>query len=103
MAKTEIRKWLEAKDDLIQHLRRQLAQQEEAHQQTKQNMELEEYVCIQEAYFAEQMAEKELFLTKLNKVHDQEKGEWAYANAELQRSTWLCINGACHTIYTQTD
>ena len=55
LAKTEIAKWLDAKDAAIQQLKRQLAQQlkrqltqqqEEKRQQEEQILELEEYVPI---------------------------------------------------------
>mgnify|MGYP006957855544 CR=1 FL=1 len=54
LAKTEIGKWLDAKDELIQQLRRKLAQQQEATcQNVEQVEELEEYVNVQTEYFAE--------------------------------------------------
>ena len=45
MAKTEVGKWLDAKDAAIQKLKRLLAQQqEEKRQNEEQILELEEYV-----------------------------------------------------------
>ena len=47
LAKPEVGKWLEAKDDLIQKLHRQLAQQQETmRQNAEQVKELEEYVNV---------------------------------------------------------
>ena len=65
---------------MIRRLRRQLAhQQDEAHQTTEHIEELEEYVKIQESYFADQISTKEMLLTKLTEKHRQEQKEWTYA------------------------
>ena len=49
---------MDAKDNAIQWLKRELAEQhEENWQQAEQILELEEYVHIQEDYFATQLAE----------------------------------------------
>ena len=57
-------KWLDAKDDAIQLLKRRLAQQrDETKHQEEKVQELEEYIWIQEDYFMEQMSETELQTT----------------------------------------
>ena len=73
-------KMLEEKDGLILRLRQQLAKQQEATRQNAEQVEeLEEYVKIQETYFAEQIVVKDILLTELNEKHSQEQNEWASA------------------------
>ena len=57
MAKIDLGKWMEAKDHAIQQLKRKLAQQDVVTQQVEQMQELEEYIRIQEDYFAGRMFE----------------------------------------------
>ena len=86
LAKTEVGKWLDAKDNLIQRLRRQLAQQQETMQQhAEQVEELEEYVKSQEEYCVEQLVEKETLLTQLNEKYAQEQEEWAFTKSNLEQ------------------
>ena len=51
LAKTEISKWLDAKDEAIQRLKRRLVQQQdETKQHEEKEQEVEEYIRIQEEY-----------------------------------------------------
>ena len=73
LVKTEIAKWLEAKDVAIQQPKRQLAQQqEEKRQQEEQILELEEYVRIQDDYFSDHMAKSELKTIVAQEVHEED-------------------------------
>ena len=73
LAKTEIGKWLDAKDELIQQLRRKLAQQQEAMcQNVEQVEELEEYVNVQIEYFAEEMVGKDTLLNEINEKYNKQ-------------------------------
>ena len=61
MAQTEFGNQLTEKDNIITGFRRQSAhQQDEIRQAAEQIEELEEYVKIQESYFAEQLVTKEM-------------------------------------------
>ena len=85
LAKTEINKWLDANDDAIQQLKRQLAQQQdEVRQQLEQTQELKEYICIHEDYFVEQMAKAELQKFVMQTEHDEEKQQLESANINLE-------------------
>ena len=67
-------------------MRRQLAQQQEvARQNAEEIEELEEYVKIQETYFAEQIVTKDMLLTKLNEKHSREQEEWTSAKTTLEQ------------------
>ena len=57
-ARTHSSKWMAAKDHAIQQLKRKLAQEQDVvTQQVDQMQELEEYIRIQEDYFAGRMFE----------------------------------------------
>ena len=85
LTKTEIARWLDAKDKAIQRLIQQLVQQqEEKRQQEEQILELEEYVCIQEDYITNQMAEAELKAIATQEEHEKDNRQWELRNSELQ-------------------
>ena len=73
-AKNEIGKWLDVKNNTIQWLKGQLAhQQDQTNQQIEQVHELEEYISIQENYFADQMSMTELQKEATQEAHEEEK------------------------------
>ena len=77
---------MEAKDNGIQQLKQQLAQQqEENRQRAEQILEIEEYVRIQEDYFVNPMAEAELQTNATQEVHKEEKQQLESANTNLQK------------------
>ena len=80
-AQTKFGNQLTKKEDMIRRLRRQLAHQIE---------ELEEYVKIQESYFADQIVTKDMLLTELTEKHRQEQEEWTSTKAALEQrcSMW---------------
>ena len=86
LAQPEFGNQLAEKEDMIRRLRRQLAhQQDEAHQTTEHIEELEEYVKIQESYFADQIVTKDMLLTKLTENNRQEQEEWTSAKTTLEQ------------------
>ena len=54
-------------------------------QKSEQVEELEEYVKIQETYFAEQIVTKDMLLTELNEKHSREQEEWTSAKTTLEQ------------------
>ena len=71
---------------MIRRLRRKLAQQQEvACQNAEQIEELEEYIKIQETYFAEQIVTKDMLLTELKEKHSREQEEWTFAKTTLEQ------------------
>ena len=83
---TEFGNQLREKDNIITGLRRQSAhQQDEVRQAAEQIDELEEYVKIQESYFADQLVAKEMQLSELTEKHVQEQAEWTAAKAALEQ------------------
>ena len=84
LARNDLSKWIEAKDHAIQQLKRKLAQQQDvAVQQTEQMQELEDYIRIQEDYFAERMSESILESTVAQEEHNHEKERLQAENANL--------------------
>ena len=74
LARNDLGKWMEAKDHAIQQWKRKLAQQQDvAIQQIEQMQELEDYIRIQEDYFAERMSESILQATIAQEKHNHEK------------------------------
>ena len=86
MPKTEVEKWLEAKDNLIQQLHQQLVQQQETTRQNAKHIEeLEEYVKIQETCFTKQLAVKDKLLEETNEKYNRQQEEWELARLTLER------------------
>ena len=86
VAKIEVGKWLDAKDNLIQKLRRQLAQQQEATwQNAEQVEELEEYVKVQETCFTTQLAVKDKLLEEINDKFNQQQEDWDTKRKDLEK------------------
>ena len=86
LAKTEINKWLDGKDNLIQKLRRQLAQQQEATRQNAEQVEeLEEYVSIQETCFTTQLAGKDKLIEEINEKINQQQEDWKVEREEMKK------------------
>ena len=86
LAKTEVGKWLDAKESLIQRLRRQLAQQQETtRQNVEQVEELEEYIKEQETCFTTPLVVKEKLLEEFNENYNQQQEEWESARVTLER------------------
>ena len=84
-AQTEFGNQLTEKEDMIRRLRRQSAhQQDEVRQAAEQIEELQEYVKIQESYFADQLVTKEMQLTELTEKHRQEQEDWTSAKTALE-------------------
>ena len=50
-------------------------------------MELEEYVCIWEDYFSDQMVEAELKTNAAQEAYDDDKRQWEVKNSKLQQCT----------------
>ena len=85
-AKTEADKCLEEKDNVIQDLHRQLAQQQEA---TKQQVEeLEEYVSSQEIRFTTLLAGRDKLLEEINGKMIQQQNDW---NAKKEKLENRCV------------
>ena len=73
LAKTEVGKWINGKDNLIQQLHQQLVQQQETtHQNAEQVEELEEYIQVQETCFTTQLTMKDTVLEELNGKYNQQ-------------------------------
>ena len=89
LAKTEISKWLDAKDEAIQWLKRRLVQQQD---ETKQHeakvQELEEYIRVQEDYFAERVTEAETKTADIRDAHEKETKCVNLVNDDLTR---ICV------------
>ena len=86
MAKIDLGKWMDAKDRVIQQLKKKLAQQQDVvAQQVEQMQELEEYIRIQEDYFADQMSESILQETVVQEEHQQERERLHATNADLTK------------------
>ena len=87
MAKIDLGKWMEVKDHDIQQLKRKLEQhQDVATQQEEQMQELEEYIWIQEEYFADRMTESILQTTMAHEEHKKEKERLEAINADLTKN-----------------
>ena len=86
LAQTKFGNQLTEKEDMIRRLRRQsVHQQDEVRHGAEQIEELEEYVKIQESYFADQLVTKEMQLTELTEKHRQEQEEWTSAKTALEQ------------------
>ena len=80
---------MEAKDHDIQQLKRKLEQhQDVATQQEEQMQELEEYIRIQEEYFADRISESTLQTAVAQEEHQKEKERLESINADL---TKICV------------
>ena len=88
-AQTEFGNQLTEKEDMIRRLRWHFAhKQDEVQQSTEHIEELEEYVKIQESYFANLIVTKEMLLTELTELtekHRQEQEEWTSVKATLEQ------------------
>ena len=83
-AKTETCKCLEEKENLIQDLQKQLAeQQEEKQQYVEQVDELEEYVVSQETCYTTQLAGRDQIIEEANNKIAQLQEDWSTEKAEL--------------------
>ena len=86
LVRTEFNNQLTEKEDMIRMLRRQSThQQDEVRQAAEQIEELEEYVKIQESYFADQLVTKEMQLTELTEKPKQEQEERTSAKTALEQ------------------
>ena len=65
--------------------RQSVHQQDEVQQAAEQIDELEEYVKIQESYFADQLVAKEMQLSELIEKHSHEQVEWTATKAALEQ------------------
>ena len=84
LARNDLGKWMEAKDHAIQQWKRKLAQQQDvAIQQIEQMQELEDYIRIQEDYFAERMSESILHAIVAQKEHNHGKERLQVENENL--------------------
>ena len=96
MAKTEIGKWLEVKDNVNQPLKRQLAQQQDqTQQQIEKVQELEDYIIIQVDYFADQLAAIELQKEAKQELHEEEKRHLELGNTDLTR---ICASSVAYPL-----
>ena len=87
MARIDLGKWMDAKDRVIQQLKKKLAQQQDVvAQQVEQMQELEEYIQIQEEYFADRMTESILQTTMAHEEHKKEKERLEAINADLTKN-----------------
>ena len=85
-AKTEACKCLKEKENLIQDLQKQLAeQQEEKQQYVEQVDELEEYVVSQETCYTTQLAGRDQIIEEANNKIAQLQADWNTEKAELQK------------------
>ena len=81
-AKTTADRCLGEKDNVIQDLRQQLAQQQETTRQ--QVEELEEYVKSQETCFTTQLAGKDKLIDEINEKIIQQQNNWNEEKAKLE-------------------
>ena len=89
MAKIDLGKWMEAKDHVIQQLKRKLAQhQNVVTQQVEQMHDLEEYTQIQMEYFLDRISKSTLQTAVAHEEHQKEKERLEAINANL---TKICV------------
>ena len=85
MARIHLGKWMEEKDHTIQPLKRKFAQQQDVvTQQVEKMQKLEEYIRIQEEYFADRISESTLQTTVAHKEHQKENER--LENADLTKN-----------------
>ena len=85
LAKIEVEKWIDVKDNLIQKLHQQSEQQQEnTPQNAEQVEELEEYAKVQETCFSIQLAVKDKLLEEINEKYNRQQAEWESTRVTLE-------------------